>query len=90
MSFSSVFNSVEAAWWILVAAVIALGGHRLRGMMPRIQGALVLGFAAFGVSDVIEVYTGAWWRPVSLLILKAACLVVLAVSIYHLLKNRRA
>ncbi len=90
MSFSSVFNSVEAAWWIFLAALTAMGGHRVRGMTARLQGVFVLGFTAFGISDVIEVYTGAWWRPVSLLMLKAACLVGLAVSIYWLLRNRRA
>ena len=30
--------------------------------------------AAFAVSDVIEMQTGAWWRPVGLLVLKGACL----------------
>ena len=30
-------------------------------------------FVVFGVSDIIEAETGAWWKPIELLVLKAAC-----------------
>lgn len=32
--------------------------------------------AVFGVSDLIEAQTGAWWEPWSLLVMKAACVLV--------------
>jgi hypothetical protein len=32
---------------------------------------------AFGVSDVIEIQTGAWWRPWWLLVWKGLCIAVL-------------
>ncbi|KZN39399.1 hypothetical protein N480_00790 [Pseudoalteromonas luteoviolacea S2607] len=32
---------------------------------------------AFGVSDIIEASTGAWWRPLSLLFFKAGCVLTL-------------
>jgi hypothetical protein len=28
----------------------------------------------FGISDLIEIFTGAWWRPWPLLMLKGCCL----------------
>lgn len=34
---------------------------------------LPLSFAVFGVSDLIESETGAWWRPWWLFGMKAAC-----------------
>lgn len=39
---------------------------------------------AFGVSDIIELQTGAWWRPWWLLLLKAACLLSFAQTGYYL------
>jgi hypothetical protein len=43
-------------------------------------------FVLFGASDLIEVRTGAWWRPWWLLAWKAACvfaLIVLLVGYYR-------
>ncbi|NET74529.1 MAG: hypothetical protein F6K62_27615 [Sphaerospermopsis sp. SIO1G2] len=36
---------------------------------------LFLAFVGFGISDFLEIQTGAWWRPWWLFTLKAICLV---------------
>ena len=73
MTELALFNLVEAVWWGIVAVVIAITGGRARDMTPRVRWGLAAAFLAFGVSDLIEIATGAWWRPLGLLLLKAAC-----------------
>ena len=73
------FNSVEAAWWFLMAGAVMLSGQRFRGTTPSLRFTLACLLAAFGVSDMIEIRTGAWWRPTGLLLLKATCLTGLLV-----------
>jgi hypothetical protein len=85
MSAVDWFNAVEAAFWIGLAVLTAALGHRARGFTPRTQVATVIFLAAFGVSDIIEVYTGAWWQPPALLLFKAICLlglVLCAAAVY--------
>ena len=70
--FHAVFNEAEALLWFVIALVLAL---RLRMGRPW-RWLLPLAFAVFGVSDLIEVRTGAWWDPWWLLVMKAACVLV--------------
>jgi hypothetical protein len=72
MSLHAVFNYGEAGLWFVIAFVLAL---RLRMKRPW-RWLLPLAFAVFGVSDLIEVRTGAWWDPWWLLVMKAACVLV--------------
>ena len=37
----------------------------------------------FGVSDIVEVYTGAWWKPFWLLLWKGLCIIVLVACIIY-------
>lgn len=39
-------------------------------------------FLFFGISDIIEIYTGAWWRPLGLLFLNISCVIGLLLSFY--------
>lgn len=72
MSLHAVFNYGEAALWFVIALILAV---RLGMKMPW-RWLLPLGFAVFGVSDLIEAQTGAWWDPWWLLVMKAACVLV--------------
>jgi hypothetical protein len=51
---------------------------------------LALSFFLFGVSDVIERYTGAWWRPAWLLALKAGCVLgfIVGFACYYRIRRR--
>lgn len=82
-------NRVEAGLWIAVAigCVVAM---RLR---PRVRGDLLvaaLAFALFGVSDLVETTTGAWWRPWWLLAWKAACVVVFGTLLARHVRRQRS
>jgi hypothetical protein len=87
-----IFNYGEAVlWWIFVLVFIVRAVRGEAKWRPD-QLILALAFAGFGVSDWIEVETGAWWRPWWLLVLKAVCLLGIARSLWKLrplLKSRR-
>lgn len=72
LSFHAGFNYFEAGLWFVIAIVMLVRGRLKQPWRWR----LPLAFAAFGVSDLIEVQTGAWWEPWWLLALKAACVLV--------------
>jgi hypothetical protein len=59
---------------------------RLRGLFFLLAAA----FLVFGISDLIESQTGAWWRPLWLLLMKAACVAVVVagfVGYYRIKKS---
>ncbi len=74
---SRIFNLSEAALWFIIAIVLII---RLRPPIRLAQTfwrwLLPLAFLVFGISDLIESQTGAWWHPWWLLVMKSACVVV--------------
>lgn len=83
-----VFNQFEAGFWFLIALLLLLF-YRRRLPRPWVW-LLPLTFAVFGVSDVIEVQTGAWWRPWWLLVMKASCVLVFLVALRAHLRHVKA
>jgi hypothetical protein len=84
MSLHSVFNYAEAAFWWTFALVFLIRAIRAEQKWKRDQFILALAFAGFGLSDWIEVGTGAWWRPWWLLALKGVCLLTIVYSLWKL------
>jgi hypothetical protein len=74
------FNLLEAALWSLIALAFAWNAWRTKGTFRRLSIILGAAFALFGLSDVIESRTGAWYHPWWLLAMKGACVVVFAWS----------
>ncbi|WP_395743287.1 hypothetical protein [Prosthecobacter sp.] len=68
----ALFNHIEAGLWFVIALVLAM---RLRMKRPW-RWLLPLSFVVFGISDLIEARTGAWWEPWWLFVMKAACVLV--------------
>lgn len=76
IEFEVFFNQCEAALWFLVAAAFAATASRQwarRTSVPAYHCLCIVAFALFGVSDVIESHTGAWWTPWWLFVLKSLC-----------------
>jgi hypothetical protein len=74
-------NLIEAGLWLTIGA-----GFALSALAPARRGSKMLAalaFALFGLTDVVEHRTGAWWRPWWLLVLKAGCIVALLVLLIH-------
>ena len=86
-------NLAEALLWggigiaFAVRAVCLLDAKR-DGWRTATLAALTL--IAFGVSDVVETITGAWWRPWWLLLWKALCVALLLTLIVKAIIARRS
>ena len=86
---AAIGNQIEAALWVAFSTGFVVRAWRTAGPHRRLAGVLALAFLAFGISDLIEARTGAWWRPVWLLILKTACVGVFAYGLWEHLRMRR-
>lgn len=69
-------NYIEAAFWIIIGLAFLLAATRPTPRQNLCFPASVA-FITFGLSDIVETRTGAWWRPWWLLIWKAACIAAL-------------
>ena len=87
--FHAVFNYVEAGAWVTIAVLLFIASLRVERKRGRIGIIAAVSFLAFGVSDVVEAQTGAFWRPISLLALKALCVLSLALCGLAYLRLKR-
>lgn len=85
----TLFNTVEAALWLGIGLALALV-PRIRGLSSANRAALVVSYLLFGVSDLIELRTGAFWRPWWLLLFKAVCLAGIVTGMTIWLRRRRS
>lgn len=69
------YNAFEAALWAVLAIVVAIRYRHSVAGLRRVSSIASVLLVLFAISDVIEMQTGAWWRPWPLLLLKALCLV---------------
>ncbi|MCE5186101.1 MAG: hypothetical protein LLF76_08270 [Planctomycetaceae bacterium] len=81
----TIFNLVEGLWWIGLGIFILTFRNRA-SRKHMITLALVL--ICFGLSDFIEIWSGAWWQPLWLLAVKAMCLI--AAPIILILMRRQS
>ncbi|HYO10163.1 MAG TPA: hypothetical protein VER17_14430 [Tepidisphaeraceae bacterium] len=72
-------NRLEAGLWIAIAVILGIASAYLRGAERRDAIVAAVAFTFFGLSDIVETRTGAWWRPWWLLAWKAACVVAFVV-----------
>ena len=86
-SFFATSNYIEAGLWIAIGVGFVVHAIIKRGGATSLIAAGAC--FAFGVSDVIEASTGAWWRPWWLLLLKGLCLAVFLVLITRYVAERR-
>jgi hypothetical protein len=70
-----IVNYIEAALWAAIGVFLLVHALRRKSGSGRAVVFAGLVFLSFGLSDVIEVRTGAWWRPWWLLAWKAVCMV---------------
>jgi hypothetical protein len=71
----TVFNACEASLWLTFAVIVVVRFRRAEAGWRRTACVMAFFFVLFGVSDLIEIETGAWWRPPSLLIFKGVCVI---------------
>jgi len=66
-------NILEGILWLSIAGAILIRNHGKKGLRRGLANRAAVAFFWFGISDFIEVSTGAWYKPLGLLVLKAAC-----------------
>lgn len=74
MNIASLFNYGEAGLWFVIALTLFIRRIKTAAALNRLALLASVSFAFFGVSDLVEASTGAWWRPLWLLALKGACI----------------
>ena len=80
-------NLIEGILWSTIALGFAAALFKPGWRNAKIVAAV--NFAALGISDFIEMQTGAWWRPWWLLAWKAACVAVMATQLVLYLRHKR-
>ena len=81
-------NLIEGILWIVIA-----GGFLLALIRPAQRPAKLIAaanFIAFGLSDFVEMHTGAWWRPWWLLVWKGICVIAMLGLLIAYLRRRRS
>jgi len=76
------FNALEALFWFFCAGVAV---YRSRGLAGRERNAYWLAIVSlilFGFSDIIEVKTGAWWKPPALMYFKGSCVFFFLLAVF--------
>ncbi|HEV7298102.1 MAG TPA: hypothetical protein VGN72_01975 [Tepidisphaeraceae bacterium] len=84
-------NYAEAGLWIVIALGFAIAVLR-KGHAPDARRDCVVAavaFLLFGLSDVVETRTGAWWRPLWLFVWKAACVATFVVLLVRHYRRKR-
>jgi H+/Cl- antiporter ClcA len=84
-----IFNYIEAAFWIVMGLILGVTALLAKPPYRRLSLLASVVLVCFGLSDVVEAQTGAWWRPIWLLLWKAACLIALAWSYWYYRKLRK-
>ena len=82
-------NYLEAALWCAIGLGFLVRAVRLSAKERGKCAMLGIVFIAFAGSDVLEVQTGAWWRPWWLFVWKAGCLAVMVQQLVQYLRRRR-
>ncbi len=83
-----VSNYMEGALWTPLGIVAAIQSFRVASNLRLDLIVLSLALVAFGTSDVVEAQTGAWWRPLWLLVWKGLCLVVMLTLLIRHIRRR--
>ena len=80
-------NYIEAVIWGLFAGGFLINAKLKRKESRRnsLMGTVV--FFLFGLSDLVEVETGAWWRPWWLFIWKASCVLGMLILLLLYLRD---
>lgn len=88
---SKTFNYIEAGVWFLFFWILLIRAYKRGKRDPFFFNQLIASFffLLFSISDLIEVQTGAWWRPVWLLMLKGICIIAFIWCIFQFFKIKK-
>lgn len=70
-------NIIEAGVWFAAGAIVLWKGLREGSAGKKALLLLAPTLVIFGISDLVETRTGAWWRPWWLFAWKAVCVLAM-------------
>jgi glycerol-3-phosphate acyltransferase PlsY len=79
---------IEAGIWIALAGWLLFLAVRRRSSLKKTFFLFSATLFFFGISDLIETQTGAWYKPFSLFMMKAVCVLFIAGCLFVLFRNR--
>ncbi len=82
------FNVIEAGIWIAMAGWFLFLALRRRSSLKKTFLVFSVTLLFFGISDLIETQTGTWYKPFSLFMLKAVCVLFIAACLFVFFRNR--
>ncbi len=85
----AIFNYFEAVLWISFGCALFAVTVRSALEQRRILYITAAILVVFGISDLIEVHTGAWWQPLWLLLMKASCIFSFILCLIYYIRNKR-
>ncbi|MDJ0555509.1 MAG: hypothetical protein QNJ68_13910 [Microcoleaceae cyanobacterium MO_207.B10] len=81
-------NYIEAVIWFIFAGAFAASAVKNNRLVRLYRIIATLTFLLFGLSDIVEVQTGAWWDPWWLFIWKSLCVLSMFCLLISHLKLR--
>lgn len=85
----TIFNLIEACIWICAGTVLLIVGPKyFNDRLKTILSGSVL-FFLFGISDIVEIFSGSWQRPWWLFVWKVLNAVLLLCLMAYLIKFRK-
>ena len=83
MDIAQIFNLIEMFFWSLLGIILFIRNYGQNSKYKNLSVFLSLVFIVFGISDGVEIYTGAWWVPWWLFLWKALCVTIFAISLLY-------
>lgn len=71
--YVAAFNGVEVVWWTGLAVFLWAQRRRTPRALRSLSAWAILLLLLMAISEVIELRTGAWWRPWWLAVWKFTC-----------------
>lgn len=77
LTYVDLINALELIWWPIVGIVVARRSYHQSPRWRLIGYVAAVCLILFGLSDGVELFTRAWWKPWWLLIWKGSCITAL-------------
>ena len=84
----SMGNYIEACIWELIGIIFIVKSIKSTRKNSHLFLIAAINFSLFGISDIVEVQTGAWWHPWWLFLWKISCVFVMFCLLIIYLKKR--
>ncbi len=81
-------NYIEAGIWGVFAVGFGMAAFKETAKRRSHRLIAAITFLLFGLSDIVEVQTGAWWHPWWLFLWKSSCVFSMIGLLVVYLKNR--